>query len=274
MSAPRRNGIPVMGLGTYGRTGPEGLAAIMDALEAGYRHIDTAQSYDTESNVGEAIRRSALPRDEIFVTTKIADSHLDSPRALESVHRSLDTMGLEHVDLLLIHWPSYQDAVPFEDYMGALVEAQERGWARLIGVSNFTMRHLERAEALLGPGRVATNQVEIHPFLQSPRLVAYARSKGLPLTAYQPLDKGRVARDPVLLRIAENHSVTAAAVALAFLMTEGHIVIPASSDSGRLRENLAALDVRLSEDEATQVRALDRGRRSINPDKAPDWDDR
>lgn len=273
MSIPHLNGIPVLGLGTYGRTGPEGLAAILDAIEAGYRHIDTAQTYDTEANVGGAIRRSGLPRGEVFVTTKIADTHLDSPRALDSVRRSLDTMGLDRVDLLLIHWPSYQDAVPLEDYLGALVEAQDQGLARLIGVSNFTIRHLERAEALLGPGRLVTNQVEIHPYLQAPRLAGFARSRGLPLTAYQPLDKGRVAQEPVLRRIAEAHGVTAAAVALAFLLAEGHLVIPASSDPGRLRENLAALDVRLSAEEVMQIRALDSGRRSINPVKAPDWDD-
>ena len=273
MPVPHLNGIPVLGLGTYGRTGPEGLAAILDALEAGYRHLDTAQTYDTEANLGEAIRRSGLPRDEVFVTTKIADTHLDSPRALDSVRRSLDTMGLDRVDLLLIHWPSYRDAVPLEEYLGALVEAQERGLARLIGVSNFTIRHLERAEALLGPGRLATDQVEIHPYLQSPRLVTFARSQGLPLTAYQPLDKGRVAEDPVLRRIAEAHGVTAAAIALAFLMAAGHIVIPASSDPGRLRKNLAALEVRLSAEEIAQIRALDRGWRSIDPPKAPDWDD-
>jgi len=269
-----RDGIPLLGLGTFGRTGPEGLAAILNGLEAGYRHIDTAQSYGTEGNVGEAVRRSGLPRSEVFLTTKIADTNLDSPRALESVERSLETMGLDHVDLLLIHWPSQRDAVPFEDYMGALAEAQERGWARLVGVSNFTIRHLDRTEALLGPGRLATNQVEIHPYLQSRRLVAHARSRGLPLTAYQPLAKGRVAQDPVLAAIGETHGVTAAAVALAFLMAEGHVVIPASSHPGRLRENMAALDLRLSAEETERVRALDRGQRFINPEKSPDWDDR
>ncbi|TNC51638.1 aldo/keto reductase [Rubellimicrobium rubrum] len=274
MTRPDLNGIPVLGLGTFGRTGPEGLAAILEALEAGYRHIDTAQSYGTEANVGEAIRRSGLPRDEVFVTTKIADTHLDSPRALESVARSLETMGLDRIDLLLIHWPSQNDQVPFENYMTALAEAQDRGWARLIGVSNFTIRHLDRAEALLGPGRLATNQVEIHPYLQTPRLAAFAKAKGLPLTAYQPLAKGEVARDPTLSRIGKAHDVSAAAVALAFLMAQGHIVIPASSDPARLRGNLEALTVSLSEDELAQIRALDRGQRLINPDKAPDWDDR
>lgn len=268
------NGIPAMGLGTFGRTGPEGRAAILDALEAGYRHIDTAQSYGTEANVGEAVRRSGLPRDAVFVTTKIADTHLDSPRALDSVAHSLETMGLDRVDLLLIHWPSQNDAVPFEDYMTALAEAQDRGWTRLIGVSNFPIAHLKRAEALLGPGRLATNQVEIHPYLQAPRLAAYAAAQGLPLTAYQPLAKGRVAGDETLARIGAGHGVTAAAVALAYLLARGHLVIPASSDPRRLRENLAALDVALSDEDLDRIRALDRGERFIDPAKAPAWDDR
>ena len=266
--------VPRMGLGTFGRTGPEGLAALLDALEAGYRHLDTAQSYGTEGNVGAAVRRSGLLRPEVFVTTKIADTHLDGPRALESVERSLEALGLDSVDLLLIHWPSQGDAVPLEEYLGALAEAQARGWARLIGVSNFTIDHLRRSEAILGPGRIATNQVEIHPYLQSPKLVGFAREAGLPLTAYQPLAKGRVADDPTLGRMAAAHGVSPAAVALAFLLAEGHVVIPASSDPGRLRGNLAALDVALTGEDVAAIRALDRGQRLINPEKSPNWDDR
>ncbi len=249
------NGIPRMGLGTYGRDGETGVAALLDALEAGYR-------------------RSGLPRSEIFVTTKIADTHLDSPRAIQSVAASLETLGLDALDLLLIHWPSHGDAVPFEDYMGALAEAQARGWARLIGVSNFPIALLRRAETILGTGRIATNQVELHPYLQAPRLTGFAQEAGLPLTAYQPLAKGRVADDPTLRRIADEHGVTAAAISLAFLMAQGHIVIPASSDPERLRGNLAALDVTLSAEDIAAIRALDRTERFIDPDKSPDWDDR
>lgn len=266
--------IPRLGLGTYGRTGPEGLAAILDALEAGYRHLDTAQTYDTEANVGAALARSGLPREAVFVTTKIADTHLARGPALDSVARSLEALRLDRVDLLLIHWPSHRDEVPLEETLGALAEAQGRGWTRLVGVSNFTVDHLRRTEAILGPGAIATNQVEIHPYLQSPRLVAAARERGLPLTAYQPLAKGRVADDPVLARIGAAHGVSPGAVALAFLLAEGHIPIPASADPARLRGNLAALDLALRPEEVAAIRALDRGERFIDPPKAPDWDDR
>jgi 2,5-diketo-D-gluconate reductase B len=265
--------IPKLGLGTYGRTGQDGMVAILKALEIGYRHIDTAQSYGTEANVGEAVRRSGITRSEVFITTKVADTRLEKSQFLDSVERSLETIGLGPVDLLLIHWPSKGDAVPFEDYMLALAEAQRRGHTRLIGVSNFPIALLERTERLLGPGAIATDQVEIHPYLQAPKLAAYARSKGLTLTAYQPLCKGEVASDPLLQRIGVRHGVTASAVALAFLMSAGHIVIPASARDANLRANRQARDVTLDDDEVQAIVALNRGDRRINPDKSPAWDD-
>jgi 2,5-diketo-D-gluconate reductase B len=265
--------IPKLGLGTYGRASEVGMLAILKALEVGYRHIDTAQSYDTEAGVGEAVRRSGIPRSEIFITTKVADTKLDKARFRDSVERSIETIGLGSVDLLLIHWPSKNDAVPFEDYMLALAEAQRRGQARLIGVSNFPIALLERTERLLGKGAIATNQVEIHPYMQAPKLVAHVRRKGLTLTAYQPLCRGAVASDPVLQRIGEKHGVTASAAALAFLMAEGHVVIPASASETNLRANWQAHDVTLDSDDMQAIRALHRGERSINPDKSPAWDD-
>src|SRR5215213_6923330 len=259
--------IPKLGLGTSGRTGEAGMAAILKALEVGYRHIDTAQSYGSEAGVGEAARRSGVPRSELFITTKVADTRLDKSQFMDSVERSLETIGLGPVDLLLIHWPSKNDAVPFDDYMLALAEARQRGYTRLIGVSNFPIALLERTEQLLGPGAIATNQVEIHPYMQAPKLVAHARRKGLTLTAYQPLCRGAVASDPVLQRIGEKHGVTASAAALAFLMAEGHVVIPASASETNLRANWQARDVTLDSDDMQAIRALHRSERSINPDK-------
>jgi 2,5-diketo-D-gluconate reductase B len=265
--------IPKFGLGTFGRTGEAGIAAILTALEVGYRHLDTAQSYDTEAGVGEAERRSGLPRSELFITTKVADTRLDRAQFMDSVERSLDTIGLGPVDLLLIHWPSKDDAVPFEDYMSALAEVQQRGHTRLIGVSNFPIAHLQRTERLLGAGAIATDQVELHPYLQAPKLTAYARSKGLTLTAYLPLCRGAAASDPVLERIGEKHGVPASAVALAFLMAKGHAVIPASASERHLRANLQARGVTLDDQDMEAIRSLDRGERVIDPDKAPVWDD-
>lgn len=265
--------IPQLGLGTFGRNGEDGTRAMLTAISIGYRHLDSAQSYNTEANVGEAMRRSGLPRGEFFVTTKVADTNLDRSRFMTSVEASLKTVGVDQVDLLLIHWPSFRNEVPFEHYIEALAEAQRIGHTRLIGVSNFPIALLTRTQTLLGKGAIATNQMEIHPYLQSRRLCAHAQKIGLQLTAYQPLAHGRVGKDQVLDEIARRQGVTASAVALAFLMADGHIVIPASSSEAHLRDNFAALGVRLDVDEIAQIRNLERGLRMIDPPKAPAWDD-
>jgi 2,5-diketo-D-gluconate reductase B len=265
--------IPQLGLGTFGRTGVAGTEAMLKAIEIGYRHLDTAQTYDTERQVGEAMRRSGLPRSDFFVTTKVADNRLEKRQFMPSVVKSLEEIGIDQVDLLLIHWPSHGDEVPFEDYMLALAEAKARGHARLIGVSNFPIALLERTRSLLGAGAIATNQVEIHPYLQASKLCAWAREHGLTLTAYQPLCKGALRDDPVLARVGEKHGVTPSAAALAFLMQQGHVVIPASSSERHLRDNFAARGVTLGEDEMRNIRALDRGYRRIDPVKSPRWDD-
>jgi 2,5-diketo-D-gluconate reductase B len=265
--------IPQLGLGTFGRTGDAGTEAMLRAIEIGYRHLDTAQTYDTERQVGQAMRRSGLPRSDFFVTTKVADTSLDKRQFMPSVEKSLEAIGVDQVDLLLIHWPSHGDEVPFADYMLALAEAKARAHARLIGVSNFPIALLERTRSLLGDDAIATNQVEIHAYLQAPKLCGWAREHGLTLTAYQPLAKGELRDDPVLTRIAEKHGVTASAVALAFLMQQGHVVIPASSSERHLRDNFAARHVTLDEADMRNVRSLDRGYRRINPAKSPRWDD-
>ncbi|MGN7295464.1 aldo/keto reductase [Rhizobium sp. SAFR-030] len=265
--------IPAIGLGTYGRTGDEGLAALLSAIEIGYRHLDTAQSYGTESTVGRALAASGLARDAFFVTTKVADTNLARSSFMPSVEKSLETLGVDHVDLLLIHWPTLDEVVPFEDYITALGQARERGFARHIGVSNFPMVLLDRAAGILGEGQLATNQIEIHPYLQSPRIRDYARKVGLQLTAYMPLAKGAVTDDPLLAAIAETHGVTTAAVSLAFLMAEGHVVIPSSANTQRLNDNWSARRITLSADDMQRIRGLDRSNRMINPAKSPAWDD-
>ena len=170
-----KTGIPPVGLGTSsGRSPEEATAAILAGIEAGYRHLDTAQNYDTEASVGEAVRRSGLPRSDFFLTTKVGDARLDRASFLPSVEKSLATMGVEQVNLLLIHWPLKDEAVPFESYMQDLAEAKSRGWTRLIGVSNYPIARLQQTGAVLGAGAIVTNQMEISPYLQSPKLSAYA----------------------------------------------------------------------------------------------------
>lgn len=266
--------IPKIGLGTSGLDSTAGSAAMLTALQLGYRHIDTAQIYGTEGRVGEAIRRSGVSREEVFITTKVDDRRLEHDKFLASVPGSLKALGVDQIDLLLVHWPSHHDKVPLESYMTALAEAKARGWTRLIGVSNFTIDQLERSRRIVGKGALATNQVELHPYLQQPRLRDYARSIGLPLTAYQPIAKNTLGNDPVLAKIGAAHGVPVTSVALAFLIAEGHIVIPASTKKDHLQQNLMAADLHLTTEEIESIRALDRGKRRINPMfKAPHWDD-
>ena len=265
-------GIPQFGLGTWQRKGPEGRALIAEALAMGYRHIDTAQSYDTEQHVGAAIRESGLSRDALFVTTKVATTQLARKDFLPSFAGSLERLGLSQIDLTLIHWPSVDPAIPFEHTIEDLAEAKSRGWTRLIGVSNFPIALLDRAEAIIGAGRIVNNQVEVHPFLQNGKLRAHCAARGISVTAYLPLARGKTADDPVLRRIGVKHGATGAQVSLAFLMREGLIVIPATSRAERLAENLGSLDIQLDEEDMTAIRALDRGERLVNPATAPAWD--
>lgn len=272
MTAHATNTIPPMGLGTWGRRGREGEEAILAAIGLGYRHLDTAQSYGTEESVGPAVERSGLTREAVFVTTKIAQANLTRDRLRPSLRESLDRLRMDRVDLTLIHWPSPGDEVPLAEYLEELARAKSEGLTRLIGVSNFTIALLEKAEAILGPGAIACNQVEVHPFLQNRALRAYCASQGITVTAYSPLAKGKVAEDPVLIRIAERHGVIASQAGLAYLLQRGLVVIPASGDPGRLRSNFEAQNVRLSQDELKAIDALDRGERLIAPANGPAWD--
>ena len=268
----RFNDIPALGLGTYGRTGEDGLAAVLAALEIGYRHIDTAQTYDTEKNVGEAFRRSDLPREEVFITTKVARGKLARKDFLPSLRQSLDTIGVEQVDLTLIHWPAVDPKIPFESYVEDLGEAKRLGLTRLIGVSNFPNALLERAVAYLGQGEIATNQVEMHPFLQNRKVYDCCRKHGVAVTAYMPLAKGRVVGDPVLKRIGVAHRATENQVSLAWLMQQDIIVIPSSRTRLHLASNFDATNIKLSDSEMATIGKLDRGDRIINPPDSPKWD--
>jgi 2,5-diketo-D-gluconate reductase B len=266
------NGIPALGLGTWGRSGDEGFKALLAALEIGYRHIDTAQTYKTEANVGEAIRRSGIPRSEMFITTKVARVKLAPRDFLPSLKQSLDLMRLDVIDLVLIHWPSADPSLRLEDYVEKLGEAKRLGIARLIGVSNFPNALLDRAVSVLGKGEIATNQVEMHPFLQNRKVLDRCRAHGVAVTAYMPLAQGRVAGDPVLQKIGTAHAATANQVALAWLNQLGAIAIPASGRREHLKSNFDARHLRLSEADMDAIASLERGERIIDPADAPDWD--
>ena len=264
--------IPRLGLGTFGRTGDEGLEGVMAALELGYRHLDTAQTYHTETVIAEAVRRSGVPAGDVFITTKVADTHLGFRDFLPSVRASLDRLQRASVDLLLIHWPSHDDVVPFEEYVDALGEAKALGLAHQIGVSNFPAALVDRAVARLGPGQVAANQVECHPFLQNRVLRERCAAHGVVVTAYMPLAVGRVMTDPTIRAVADRAGESPATVTLAWLFEKGMVAIPASSRRSHLAANLRAVALRLPADDIAAIDSLDRGQRLVNPAKSPVWD--
>ncbi|MBZ9537581.1 MULTISPECIES: 2,5-didehydrogluconate reductase DkgB [Modicisalibacter] len=264
--------IPQPGIGTFRLKGQDAIDSVTSALAQGYRHVDTAQMYDNEEAVGEAIRRSEVPRDELFLTTKVWWDRLQHDALIASLEESVRKLGVDHVDLALIHWPSPGDEVAMSEYIGALAEARERGLTRHIGVSNFTIAHLNEALSVPGGEHIVTNQIEVHPFLANHKLARHCQDKGIQVTGYMPLAVGKVLHEPVLQQIAANHEATPAQVALAWVAARDIVVIPSSTRPEHQRANLAALDLTLSDDEMARIETLDIGERIANPDFAPSWD--
>jgi 2,5-diketo-D-gluconate reductase B len=264
--------IPPLGFGTYGRQGEAGIAAMLVALETGYRHLDTAQDYGTEVEVGEAIRRSGLKRSEVFVTTKIKTGNFAGGRLVPSLRQSLDNLKLDRLDLTLIHWPSPNEEVALEVYIEQLAEAHALGLTRLVGVSNFTIALIEQAKKVLGAVPIANNQFELNPLLQNRKLANYCLRNEISVTCYLPIARGALGSEPEMRRIAEAHGATPEQVALAFELAKGYCAIPTSSKAERIRSNFEALKLRLSAEDILAIEGLDRGQRAIDPSWGPAWD--
>lgn len=260
--------VPVLGLGTWRLEGRTCLRAVEEALSLGYRHVDTAQAYDNEEEVGRALRASGVPREEVFLTTKVWMESLDRGSVLHTTRESLRRLATGYVDLLLIHWPS--PTVPLEETLGAFRQLQEEGKARHVGVSNFPPSMLRRALEL---APVLCDQVEYHPFLGQRALLDLARRHDLLITAYSPLARGAVSRDRTLQEIGERHGKTPSQVALRWLIQQDRVAaIPKASRPEHLRANLEVFDFVLSDEEMRRIHALDRGWRLIDPGIAPDWE--
>lgn len=265
--------IPRLGLGTFRLKGQTVIDSVRNALDVGYRAVDTAQIYDNEAEVGQAIAESGVPREELFLTTKVWISRFRRDELLASLRESLDKLRTDHVDLALIHWPSPNGEVPMAEYLDALAEAQRQGLARQIGISNFTIALTRQAIDILGADVIATNQVEVHPYLQNRALLDYLREQGVHVTAYMSLAYGEVLKEPVIQEIAQRHGATPAQVALAWALQQGFAVIPSSTRRENLASNLEALRLTLDEQDMARIATLDRGQRLANPAGiAPDWD--
>ncbi|CAN7546316.1 2,5-didehydrogluconate reductase DkgB [Pseudorhodoferax sp. LjRoot39] len=267
------NTIPAFGLGTFRLKGQTAIDSVRNGLDVGYRLIDTAQIYENEAAVGQAIAESGVAREDLFITTKIWTDNLAQGKLVASLKDSLVKLRTDQVDLTLIHWPSPGGAVPVAEFMGALAEAKAQGLTRLIGVSNFNIALLQQAIAAVGASAIATNQVELSPYLQNRRLAAFAESQGIAVTSYMTLAYGKVLADPVIGAIAAAHGATPAQVALAWALQLGYAVIPSSTQRANLQSNLKAQQLRLTDAEMAQIAALDRGERLANPEGlAPAWD--
>ncbi|WP_313173227.1 2,5-didehydrogluconate reductase DkgB [Stenotrophomonas sp.] len=264
--------IPAIGLGTYRLKDQVLTDSVHNALELGYRAFDTAQIYENEADLGAAIASGTVPREQLFLTTKIWISNFHHDDLLASLRESLRKLRTDHVDLTLIHWPSPKDEVPMAEYLGALREAKALGLTKAIGVSNFTIDLTRQAIAILGADAIATNQIEVHPYLQNRALITYLREQGIHVTAFMSLAYGAVLKDPVIQAIADKHQASTAQVALAWALQQGYAVIPSSTKRENLAGNLQAAQLRLDAEDMARIAELDRGERVANPGIAPAWD--
>ena len=262
--------MPALGFGTWQLSGKDCVKAVRTALDIGYRHIDTAQIYGNEAEVGEAIAESKIPRDELFVTTKIWMENARSAKVKSSAAESLKKLKLDHVDLLLLHWPNKD--VPLEETLGAMSELRYLNKTRAIGVSNFTVALMKEAVEKLGVP-IFCNQVEYHVMLSQKPVLDYARKHKIIVTAYSPLGKGELVKHPVLAAIGEKHDKSAAQVALRWLIQQdGVAAIPKSSREETMRQNFNIFDFELDSDDIQKITQLGSNNRLINPAFAPEWD--
>lgn len=266
--------IPNPGLGTYRNTDPEECAAsVRTALEAGYRHLDTAEAYGNEEAVGEGIRAADVPREDMFIATKVlhpkfADSY-SRDGIVESARACLDRLGVQSVELLYgVHWPgsAYDPAETF----AACEDIVEQGLAERIGVCNMTPELVDEAREH-SDVPVSVLQVEMHPLLQQRELQKYCADNDVTLVAYAPLGNGAILDVPELVEIGEAHDASAAQVSLAWLREKGVVAIPKATSEDHIRENLASVDLDLDESETATIDDLNRQDRQYDPDYAPDW---
>ena len=264
--------IPLAGLGTWDLRGRTCSRVVEQALRLGYRHVDTAEMYDNEREVGAGIHASGVLREDVFVTTKVWPSHFAPRELLRAAKESLVKLRLSEVDLLLLHWPNPQ--IPLSETLGALCKAKEAGIARHIGVSNFNTALLDEA-VKLSTEPLVCNQFEMHPFLDQSKLVAACRAHGMAVTAYSPIARGNAKNDALLTRIGKAHGKTAAQVCLRYLVQQKIAVIPRTSKLERLEENCSIFDFALSDAEMAEIGQLARpGGRIVDWSfsGSPKWD--
>jgi len=265
--------IPAFGLGTFRLKDEVVKASVSTALELGYRAIDTAQIYGNEAAVGEAIADSGVARKDLYITTKIWVENLGAEQVISSLKESLTKLKTDYVDLTLIHWPSPGNAVSVAETMHALVEAKKLGLTREIGISNFTVALMQEAIDAVGAEAIATNQIELSPFLQNQTVVDFARKNGIAITSYMTLAYGDALKDETIIAVAARHGATPAQVVLAWALQLGYAVIPSSTKRENLASNLLAQQLKLTDADMADIAKLERNGRLVSPEGlAPEWD--
>ena len=261
--------IPLAGLGTWALRGRDCARLVEQAIRIGYRHIDTAQMYENEETVGEGVRASSM-RGEVMVTTKVQPTNLSPPDLERSVKQSLAKLRIDHIDLLLIHWPNPR--VPLAETLGAMAKVKQEGFVRAIGVSNFTVALLDEATKVSTEPLVC-NQIECHPFLNQDKVIAACKKLGMALVAYSPIARGGAKGNTVLERIGQAHGKSAAQVSLRYLVQQGIVVIPRTSKRERLEENFAIFDFDLTDAEMREIHGLSAANeRIVDWTWSPNWD--
>lgn len=259
--------IPVLGFGTWQISGSGATKSIKNALEIGYRHIDTAQMYDNEKNVGQAIAEANIGREDIFLTTKIRRTNLHYDEVMETFGTSLEKLQTDYVDLLLIHWPN--ENIPLEETLDAMNELKENGKVNHIGVSNFTVQLMKKAKKI-SDSPLFGNQVEYHPFLPQREVLNYCQEHDLILTAYSPLSRGKVLTNETLKKIGDKYGKTPAQVTLRWhVQQENVIAIPKAQQRHHQEENIDIFDFQLTQKEMQKISNLGSSERNINPPFAP-----
>jgi 2,5-diketo-D-gluconate reductase B len=265
--------IPAFGVGTFRLQGQTVMDSVHNALELGYRAVDTAQIYGNEAAIGQTIAQSGVARKELFITTKIWVDNYSHDKLIPSLKESLSKLALDDVDLTLIHWPAPGNGVAVEEYMAALAEAKAQGLTRQIGVSNFNIETTRQALGVVGAGQIATNQIELSPYVQNRKLVAFLQEQDIHVSSYMTLGYGKVLQDEVIGEIAKQHAATPAQVILAWALLLGYSVFPSSTKRANLASNLLAQQLTLSEEDMAQIAGLERNGREVSPDGlSPAWD--
>ena len=267
------NIIPQFGVGTFRLNGQVVIDSVKTALDVGYRAVDTAQIYANEAEVGQAIAESNINRHDLFLTTKIWTENYSADRLIPSLKESLLKLRTDAVNLTLIHWPAPTLGISVAEMMHHLYEAKQQGLTEHIGISNFNIDLTQQAIHAIGLENIATNQIELSPYLQNQKLVEFLNKQNIDVTSYMTLAYGKVLHDPILIEIAAHHQVSTAQIALAWALNKGFAVIPSSTQREHLLANFKAQEIQLSHPEMQMLATLERHAREINPENlAPEWD--